>query len=111
MTEKRIVNDKTGGEKGAKPERYDLIPWGPMAEVARLYGKGAEKYTDHNYRRGYDWSLSFAAMMRHATQFWNGEDYDEESGCHHLASVVFHAMALIEFGKTHPELDDRYKYD
>lgn len=104
----RIVNSSTGGEKGSKPIRMDLIPVEPLWEVARLYGKGAEKYATHNWRRGYDWSLSYAAMMRHATQFWNGESYDEETKCHHLSSVIFHALALMEFEKTHPELDDRY---
>lgn len=106
--EVRIVNEKTGGEKGQKPIRMDLLPVEPMWEVAKLYGKGAEKYAMHNWRRGYDWSLSYGAMMRHATQFWNGESYDEETGCHHLSSVIFHALALMEFEKTHPELDDRY---
>src|SRR4051812_41426061 len=108
VNEVRVVNSETGGEKGAKPYRIDLIPAGPLWQVAELYGEGAKKYDTHNWRRGYDWSLSYAAMMRHATQFWNGESLDEETHCHHLASVVFHAMALMEFENTHPELDDRY---
>lgn len=111
LDEVRVKNERTGGEKGSKPVRMDLIPVEPLWEVAKLYGKGAEKYATHNWRRGYDWSLSYAAMMRHATQFWNGESHDEETGCHHLSSVIFHALALMEFEKTHPELDDRYKAD
>jgi hypothetical protein len=107
MSEKRIVNPDTGGEKGQKLERYDLIPWEVMEEVARVYGVGAEKYAEHNWSRGYDWSLSYAALMRHLTQFWMGESYDKESECHHLASVIFHALALMYFEKHHPELDNR----
>lgn len=105
----RVTNKATGGEKGSKDERYDLLPWQELNEVARLYGKGAEKYAPRNWERGYDWSLSFASLIRHATQFWNGESYDEETGCHHLSSVIFHAFALMQFERTHPELDDRVK--
>ena len=103
----RVVNDKTGGEKGSKRARFDLIPYRQLWKLAEVYGAGAEKYEPRNWERGYDWSLSFAAMMRHAAQFWNGESYDEETGCHHLASVAWHALALMEFEETHPELDDR----
>lgn len=103
------VDPVTGGKKGSKLERFDLIPTGPLSELARHYGKGAEKYEDRNWERGYRWSLSYAALQRHANLFWSGEDFDQETGTHHMAAVAFHAMALIEFGNTHPELDDRSK--
>lgn len=98
----------TGGAKGVKPERFDLIPVEALQEVARVYGFGAKKYDAHNWRRGYEWSKSYAAMMRHANEFWAGEDMDEETGCLHLASVIFHAMALMVFLDEQPEYDDRY---
>jgi dATP/dGTP diphosphohydrolase len=107
--ETRITNALTGGQKGSKDERYDLIPVEPLAALARHYGVGAYKYADHNWRKGYDWSLSYAALQRHAQAFWGGEDLDEETGSPHLAAVAFHAFALLEWAKTHPELDDRYK--
>lgn len=106
MTEKRVTS-ATGGQKGTKPARYDLIPADALRIVAELYGFGATKYDDHNWRKGYDWSLSFAALQRHAWQFWNGEDNDAETGLPHMASVAFHALALIEFMVTHPEFDNR----
>lgn len=96
--ETRVVNSATGGEKGSKLERYDLIPAGGLREVARLFAKGSEKYEPRNWERGYSWSLSYAAMMRHAQAFWGGgQSYDPETGTHHLAAVVFHAMALMQF--------------
>ena len=99
----------TGGQKGSKAARFDLIPVGPLTDVAKLYGFGATKYDDRNWEKGYDWSLSYAALMRHVTQFWNGEDLDEETQLPHLASVVFHALAMMEWLKTHPEFDNRPK--
>lgn len=99
----------TGGEKGTKPERYDLIPIGALSQVAQLYGRGAAKYAAHNWRRGYEWSKSYAALQRHATQFWNGEDNDAEMDLPHMASVAFHALALLTFMEEQREFDDRYK--
>lgn len=64
---------------------------------------------DRNWERGYSWGLSFAAMMRHAWAFWRGEDIDLETGSPHLVAVAWHAFALLEFGRTCPQLDDRSK--
>jgi hypothetical protein len=105
--EVRHVDPDTGGEKGVKLARYDLIPTVPLEALAKHYGIGAQKYLNRNWERGYAWSLSYAALMRHLQAFWSGEDLDEETQSPHLAAVVFHAFAMMEFGKTHPEKDDR----
>ncbi|ALY08731.1 hypothetical protein SEA_NAPOLEONB_44 [Arthrobacter phage NapoleonB] len=107
MTEIRTTSS-TGGEKGVKPERYDLIPVEAMAKVAQLYGFGAKKYAEHNWRKGYEWSKSYAAMQRHMNAFWSGEEIDPETGLPHLAAVVFHALALMTFMEEHRDFDDRY---
>jgi len=105
--EVRTVDPETGGEKGVKAERYELLPVLPLREVARLYGVGATKYAERNWERGYAWSRSFGALQRHANAFWSGETIDPDTGLHHMAAVVFHAFALMEFDRTHPEKDDR----
>ena len=107
--EVRVVDPDTGGAKGQKPERMDLIPVFPLQELSRVYGYGAKKYDDSNWRLGYDWGLSYAALMRHLTQFWGGESYDQESRVHHLASVAFHAFALMEFDHEGIGKDTRWK--
>lgn len=104
----RIINETTGGEKGSKLARFDLIPVGPLTLLAEHYGRGAQKYDANNWRRSYDWSLSYAALQRHATAWWGGEDNDPELGNSHLVAVAWHAFALLEFIQTHPELDDRF---
>ena len=108
----------TGGEKGVKQERFDLIPTGPLTELARLYGRGALKYADHNWMRGYEWSKSYAALQRHANLFWGGQDLDSceadcppdcanHTGLPHMAAVAWHAFALLEFMERHPDFDNR----
>ena len=101
------VDDVTGGRKEVKLERFDLVPIGPLTELARHYGRGAFKYADRNWEKGYPWSLSYASLMRHLTQWWDGEDIDPETGSSHLVAVAWHAFALLEFINSHPELDNR----
>lgn len=105
-TEVRSVSS-TGGEKGTKDARFDLLPIVPLTQVATHYGIGARKYAARNWERGYEWSKSYAALQRHAHAFWGGENIDEETGSPHMAAVAFHALALLEFSVTHPEFDDR----
>lgn len=102
------VTSSTGGTKGVKLARFDLIPAKPMWKVAEVYGLGSRKYADRNWENGYPWSLSYGALQRHLNQFWQGESIDPD-GQHHLASVVFHALALMEYENTHPGHDDRPK--
>lgn len=118
MTEIRVTSS-TGGRKVQKEERYDLIPAEPLRLLARHFGVGAEKYTERdaegnithdgadNWRRGYDWRLSFAALNRHLWQFWAGEDIDEETGTPHIIAVAWHAFILDEFRRIHPQFDTR----
>lgn len=105
----KLTVSETGGQKGSKEARYDLIPVQPLEYLARLYGKGAEKYDDNNWAKGYDWKFSYAAMQRHANQFWGGEDNDPEMGLPHLASVAWHAFTMMYFMENYPEYDSRLK--
>ena len=101
------VTSETGGQKGSKDERLDLIPIGPLHELARVYAFGASKYSDHNYMLGYDYHLSFAAMLRHVTAWWDGEDFDPETGYSHLAHGAWHCFTLMLFAQQGLGTDDR----
>ncbi len=109
--EKRITHP-SGAQKGSKTTRIDLIPQKALAELGYHFGKGSEKYPPdenglENWRKGYAFSSSVAALERHLNQFMQGEDYDEETGSKHIISVAWHAMVLATFMDEHPELDDR----
>jgi hypothetical protein len=104
--EVRITDPDTGGEKGQKPQRYDLLPWYSLEQVTLVYSYGAEKYADDNWRKGYSWRLSVGALFRHITAFLKGESYDPESNIHHLAHAAFHLFALMEFQRTGKGKDD-----
>jgi len=109
MTETRITDPVTGGQKGIKPERFDLIPFDALEELARVYGVGARKYEDDNWLRGYRWRLSAGALLRHVARWMIGEDRDAETGCHHLAHAAWHCLTLLTFHLRGLGTDDRAK--
>lgn len=136
MSAETRVTSSTGGQKGSKIERYDLIPTMPLRALAVHFGKGARKYADGQWRKGYPWSLSISALMRHLEEFREGRDYDvcsndpvgckftdndgnpyepteadtcyNHTGSHHLDAVMWQAFVLREFVEVHPEHDDRH---
>jgi len=86
-----------------------LLSTEAMNQTAAVLKFGAQKYAEHNWRKGFAWSRPLSAAMRHITEFNNGEDKDPESGLSHLAHAACCIMFLLEFEKTHSELDDRWK--
>jgi len=88
---------------------YSAIPVKPLEDLVDVYLIGAKKYGMNNWRKGIAWSRIFSAMQRHAWDWWGGEELDQEDRQHHLASVAWCAFTLLEYLRTHPELDDRIK--
>lgn len=87
----------------------NLISTEALNQIAAVLKFGAQKYAEHNWRKGFAWSRPLSAAMRHITAFNDGEDKDPESGLSHLAHAACCIMFLLEFEKTHKKLDDRWK--
>ncbi len=83
--------------------------------LADLYGAGALKYSDDNWKKGYAWSLSYSAALRHLDAIERGEMVDKESFAGmgievlHWACVWFHCAALWTFATKGLGTDDRPK--
>lgn len=86
--------------------RYDLIPAYPMEEVARVYTIGT-KYGDWNWLKGIKYSRIIGAMFRHFYAWIRGEQRCPIDGQHHLSSVIWGAMTLMQYEISRPEFDDR----
>lgn len=113
MTEIRTTS-ATGGEKGVKPQRHSLLPKHGLDVIAEVFGFGAAKYADHNWRRKYEWSKSYDALQRHLTAWWDGEDVDPESGLSHLGHAGFHILVLATWERLDgqgSEYDDRHTFN
>jgi len=89
--------------------KLDLVPASLIREVAKVMTFGAKKYDAHNWRKGMQWSRCLASLKRHILEFENMVDIDPETGALHLGHAACNIAFLIEYYKSHPELDDRWK--
>jgi hypothetical protein len=105
--ETRVISG-TGGVKGKKTVQVSALDPVALKRVAEVAGFGAGKYERLNYLRGFDWSLAYDALFRHALDALNGQDYDEESGLLNLAHAAWQCLALISFFERGLGTDDRY---
>lgn len=77
--------------------RVALIMSKAILEVAKVGTFGAEKYGDHNYRKGLKWSRLADATLRHFLAYLTGQRIDAESGLSHLAHVAWNVLTMLEF--------------
>jgi hypothetical protein len=97
IDEKKQITEEalaSGFKADAGKSRVDLIPPDVLLELGNLYGMGAKKYSDDNWKLGMDYKRVYAAMLRHIYKWWAGEEIDMVDGQHHLDSVLWCAATL-----------------
>jgi hypothetical protein len=99
----------TGVKHDEGKAQLDLLPRRGLVAVARVLEMGRKKYGRDNWKGGLAWSRPAGAALRHLFAWLDGESNDPESGLSHLAHVACNMLFLLEYEKTHPELDDRAK--
>lgn len=77
--------------------RLDLIPVSTFKGLGDVLTHGANKYGDRNWEKGLMYSRVYGALLRHVIAWWDGEEFDPESGVHHLDSVLANASFLKEY--------------
>lgn len=98
----------SGAMKASKLAHFGQIPPDALIALAEHYGRSRGKYPHHNFRGGYEYSLSFDALNRHLWLWWSGEEIDPDSGSHHLSAVAWHALTLLTFVQDGVGTDDRF---
>lgn len=96
-----------GNKSDTGKPMLSLTPYSALVEEAKVMMFGLEKYGRDNWRKGLEFTRLIDAALRHLHAFNEGENNDPESGISHLAHARCCLAFLIEFEKTHPELDDR----
>ena len=91
-----------------KPD-YSLISKDLMDHVSFVRAFGAKKYAKNNWRKGFKYTRSVAAAMRHIVAFSHGEDLDPESGLPHIAHAICCLEHLLNDYLHNPSNDDRFK--
>lgn len=85
--------------------RWDLLPLKEVEDIVKVFTSGSIKYGDNTWQgleNGYQ--RYKAAMFRHLLEYEKGTEFDEETGCRHLAQVAWNAMAMLYLSK-HPTSD------
>ncbi len=101
--------DKIAIKADSNKPRVDLIDAEWLEGIGYVLKFGADKYADHNWRRGFKFSRLIAACFRHLLAIMRGEDVDPESGLPHVHHLSCSVMFLAWHLKHKPELDDRWK--
>ena len=91
--------------------RWRNIPMFLVRPLVKVGQFGEEKYGTYNFLKGLPVLDTVDSLHRHLDAFLdpNESDYDEESGCHHLAHLAWNSLVALYHLKNRPELDDRFK--
>lgn len=93
---------------GSTKPPLSCIPTGPLYEVGAAMLDGSAKYGRHNWRViGVRSSVYYDAAMRHLMKWWEGEELDTDSGCHHLAHAVACCLIVRDAANLGQLADDR----
>lgn len=100
----------SGGQKhdNGKPP-ISLIPGIALELAAEALAYGAVKYSADNYKLGLKYRRLLDAALRHLLKFSDGEDFDKESGIHHIGHAIATLSMLTYQMQNHSNLDDRFK--
>lgn len=108
--EEEQIGKETAARFDKGKVRHDLIPPWPLDELAKVYTYGTNKYDEDNYLKGMKWRKVIGPLLRHLWKWIRGKQIDEESGCHHLAMVVWQCFTLMLYEKHSVGMDNRCPY-
>lgn len=102
------LQDNVAAHFSAGKPGMQWLPWGPLQEVAKVLDYGAHKYGSRsNWRKGMKWMELAGSTVRHVSSWIKGDDFDAESGLHHLAHAVCDLLFLLEYHLNKVGEDDR----
>jgi hypothetical protein len=96
---------------GALKDPLHLMPTCAIREAAKVLKTGADKYGVYNWREsdGLEAMTYVSALLRHTTQYIDGEDQDAESGLSHLAHIIATCSILLDADRVGKLMDNRPK--
>ena len=112
---KKIQKEEQAKVQGVKndqgKERWDLMPFDALREIAKVFTQGAKKYSDRNWENGLDYSRPYSALQRHLSAWWEDrEENDAEWGLSHLAHAGCCLLMLLSY-QLRNRNKDKSKFD
>jgi hypothetical protein len=88
--------------------KWSLVSWRALEPLVQVLMFGAEKYDDHNWKKGLKYTETCESLQRHLNSFLEGEDNDKESKISHVGHILCNAMFLSYMSMFRKDLDDRF---
>ena len=110
-----INTDWCGSDKKNDTDklRWDLLPLKEIEDVVKVYTVGAKTYGVDNWKNtnvnGYN--RYKAALFRHLIEYEKGNEIDKETGCRHLAQVIWNAIAMLYYSKNKDTVGSGFTMD
>lgn len=94
---------------GKKPRWFSFVPLRVLVGVGLAMNEGARKYGKHNYRKAGVLASVYvdAAVTGHLMPWFEGEDFDPESGLSHIDKAIASLMVLRDSMLGGNWVDDR----
>lgn len=95
-TRTSVKNDRKDGKL-----MWELLPLEDIEDIVKVYTQGAIKYGPNNWQNldnGYQ--RYKAAAFRHILEYEKGNEFDEETGCRHLAQAAWNLIACLHISKN-----------
>lgn len=90
------------GNMTDEPPEYSQLD-----EVVKVWRISAGKYSRFNWMAGMKWSICMGCINRHLSKLYIAdEQYDPETGCHHMAHVICNIQMLMFYTSEHQEGND-----
>ena len=108
MTKEQVAKSKAAVKFDAGKPPLGLISRRALEEEAKVMAFGAQKYGEHQWRKGMEFSRLADAALRHIYAFLDGEDVDSETGLSHLAHARCCLAFLLEYEGKSIGTDNRF---
>ena len=102
------MNEEIGERKNEGKLKWSLVSMIALEPMVRVLMFGAEKYSAHNWKKGWKYSEICESLQRHLNAFIQGENNDPESKLAHVGHILCNAMFLSYMTLFRTDLDDRY---
>jgi hypothetical protein len=103
-----ILSTKSKAPKeDAGKTKWSLLPMKALEQVVKVFEFGCSKYARDSWRKGFAYSDIYDAALRHLTDWWEGEDIEDESKLYTISHAAWNVLILVHLVLFFPENDDR----
>jgi Domain of unknown function (DUF5664) len=90
--------------------KLSLVPKSALWGCGEALTYGQTKHGKYSFKEdGFPLTVMADKVLRHMSQFLDGEDFDKESKIHHLHHAIADLAIMIDIKDNHPHQDDRFK--